>query len=211
MNLKESFRYQNFIEAAIRTAGNSITATDHCLTVTKKHLRSAVNPDAEDVDEVVEVDKFFSNDDVLRFRGYMITQRQTLSEAISAAKGGLGFDVDAGIATNKSRQLVCNNIRSMLRNSIPSKRTTSGTDCKFNVEGNQVSYYYNVEVEKKVAYDIDAAKKLLKELIVKSDEVSAQIDAAMVNTQVNYEPPFDVNDSFEDVMNAFLAKYPATE
>ena len=211
MNLKESFRYQNFIEAAIRAAGSSITTTDHCLTVTKRHLRSAVNPDAENVDEVVEVDKFFSNDDVLRFMEYMITQRQMLSEAISMAKGGLDFDVDASIATNKSRQLVCNNIRSMIRISVPSKRTTNGTDYKFNVEGNQVSYYYNVEVEKKVAYDIDAAKKMLKKLIVKSDEVSAHIDAAMVNTQVDYEPPFDVNDSFEDVMNAFLRKHPVTE
>ena len=39
----------------------------------------------------------------------------------------------------------------------------------------------------------------------KADKVSAEIDAALINTQVEYEPPFNVNDSFDDVMEEFLA------
>lgn len=206
MNLKESFRYQNFIEAAIRAAGTSVCSADHCLTTTKKHLRSASNPDAEDITEVVEVDPFFSNDDVLRFMSFMVDQKKKLTEAICAAKKALPFDVDAAIATNKCRQQVCSSIRSMLRATQPSKRTTDGRDYKFNVEGNQTSYYYTIEVTKEVAYKQEEAKKLLKELIVKSDEVSSAIDGAMVTTAVDYEPPFDVNDTFEDVMNEFLKK-----
>ena len=35
---------------------------------------------------------------------------------------------------------------------------------------------------------------------------SGQIDAAVVNTQVAYEAPFDVNDTFSDVFEAFAVK-----
>ena len=44
----------------------------------------------------------------------------------------------------------------------------------------------------------------MKEIISDADKTSSEIDAAKVNTKVEYTPVFDVNDSFEDVMNAFL-------
>ena len=44
----------------------------------------------------------------------------------------------------------------------------------------------------------------MKEIISEADKTSSEIDAAKVNTKVEYAPVFDVNDSFEDVMNAFL-------
>ena len=40
MNLKESFRYQNFLDMMMRAASASIQQRDHCLKVTKTHLRS---------------------------------------------------------------------------------------------------------------------------------------------------------------------------
>ena len=46
----------------------------------------------------------------------------------------------------------------------------------------------------------------MREMISKADEVSAAIDAAMINTKVDYEPVFDVNETFDDVMTDFLEK-----
>ena len=43
------------------------------------------------------------------------------------------------------------------------------------------------------------------DLSKKSDEVSASLDAALVNTQVEYTVPFDVNDSFAEIFEAFLS------
>ena len=45
----------------------------------------------------------------------------------------------------------------------------------------------------------------MRELLSKADKTSAEIDAAMINTTVSYTPPFNVNDSFEDAMEAFVA------
>ena len=53
MNLKESFRYQKFLDTMMNQARRSLCDPDHILKVTKKHLRNAANPDAENVEEVV--------------------------------------------------------------------------------------------------------------------------------------------------------------
>ncbi|HJJ89372.1 MAG TPA: hypothetical protein O0W81_04630 [Methanocorpusculum sp.] len=46
----------------------------------------------------------------------------------------------------------------------------------------------------------------MRKLILESDKVSAEIDSAMINTVEEYDAPFNVNDSFEDVMTDFLVK-----
>lgn len=204
MNLKESFRYQNFLENMLRCASSSLIAREHSLAITKRHLRSKANSDAEDVVESVDFGEFFKNDDVLSFMEAIVSERSKLTNAIGAAKASVGFDLDAAIETNKFRQSVANSLRSMLR-FTPSKRVERGTDYKFNVEGNQVQYYYDIEVESEEAFDRNNAKAVMRKMISESDDVSAKIDAAMINTTVEYVAPFNVNDSFEDVMTDFLA------
>lgn len=205
MNLKESFRYQNFLDMMMRAASASIQQRDHCLKVTKTHLRSKANPDASDVTETVEGEVFFANDDVVSFMAWLVKEREKLTTAIGAAKASIGFDIDAAIETNKFRQTVNGSIKNMLRYT-PTKRVEQGRDYKFNVEGNQTPYIYEIEVVSEEAYDKTGAKTLMREMISKADEVSAAIDAAMINTKVDYEPVFDVNETFDDVMTDFLAK-----
>lgn len=205
MNLKESFRYQNFLDMMMRAASASIQHPDHCLKVTKTHLRKKANPDANDVTETVDGEVFFANDDVVAFMAWLVKEREKLTTAIGAAKISIGFDIDAAIETNKFRQTVNSSIKSMLRYT-PTKRVEQGRDYKFNVEGNQTPYIYEIEVVSEEAYDKTGAKTLMREMISKADEVSAAIDAAMINTKVAYEPVFDVNETFDDVMTDFLAK-----
>jgi hypothetical protein len=205
MNLKESFRYQNFLENMLAYAGNSLTDREHSLTITKNHLRKKANAEAEDMMETVDVGEFFKNDDVLKFMTMLVEERSKLTNAIGKAKASIGFDLDAAIETNKFRQTVANRVKTMLRFTA-SKRTERGTDYKFNVEGNQTQYYYDIEVKANEAFDRSVAKDTMRKLILEADKVSAEIDSAMINTMVEYDAPFNVNDSFEDVMTDFLSK-----
>ena len=204
MNLKESFRYQNFLGSLLSSAASSLTDVQHCLTTTKTHLRNKANEDAEDVTEQVDIGEFHKNDDVLRFMLYLIDEREKLTTAIGRAKASIGFDLDAAVETNKFRQTVVRNINLMLRSKV-SKRTERGTDYKFNAEGNQTPYYYDIEVVTSENFDRAQAKAAAQSVIAKADEVSAAIDTALINTQVEYAVPFNVNDSFDDAMAAFLA------
>ncbi len=205
MNLKESFRYQNFLDSLLRCATSSVSNRDHCLTVTKTHLRNKANPEVADVTETVEVEKFFKNDDVLSFMKLLVEEKLLLTQKISEAKASLsGIDLDAAIESNKFRQQVSNAVRTMMKHT-PRKTVEQGRDYKFNVEGNQTAYYYDIEVESVEAYDKDSAKELMRNMIATADKNSTLVDAALINTTVDYEPKFDVNDSFEDVMESFIA------
>lgn len=204
MNLKESFRYQNFLEGMMSCASASLADREHSLKVFKRHLRNKTNAEATDMEETVDCGDFYSNDSVLDFMLYLVDERSKLTTAIGRAKASIGFDLDAAIETNKFRQTVASRTKTMLRYTA-SKRVERGVDYKFNVEGNQAQYYYDIEVETIEAYNRDRAKGVIRDIMLKADEVSAKIDSAMINTIVEYDQPFNVNDSFEDVMEEFLA------
>lgn len=76
MNLKESFRYQNFLGSLLSSAVSSLTDVQHCLTTTKTHLRNKANEDAADVTEQVDIGEFHKNDDVLRFMLSLVDKGQ---------------------------------------------------------------------------------------------------------------------------------------
>lgn len=207
MNLKESFRYQKFLDNLMRSASSNLQNPYHSLKTTKVHLRHAVNPEAEDMTEVVDDGEFIPNDIVLAFMAHLIAEREMLSIAISKAKQSIGFDTDAAIETNKFRQILNSAVRQMLRH-VGTKRKTKESDYKFDINGQQVPYRYDVEITTTENYDKDAAKALMRETIAKADEVSAAVDAAMINTVVEYEPPYDVNESFDDVLDTFVQRHP---
>lgn len=204
MNLKEAFRYQNFLNNIMDHAANSVMSPQHCTATTKTHFKNKVNPDAQEVTEEVRVDDFYPNDDVIRLMEQLIEEKDHLTKAISQAKNSIELDLDAAIETNKFRQKLNSAIKNML---LYKSKTYNeqGRDYRFNVEGNQTPYFYDVEVEVKEAFNRDESKAVMRDVITASDKVSAEIDAALINTQVNYEPPYDVNDTFEDVMETFIA------
>lgn len=204
MNLKESFRYQKFLDRLKGEAIISIQTRGHYFKTTKKHLRNKVNPEAEDITEEVECESsFFPNDDVICFLEWLVGEREKLTIAIDNAKKSIDLDIDASIATNKFRQDISSGISVILR-CTPSKRVEQGRDYKFNADGNQMPYYYDIEVTTEEAYDRTSAKKVMLDLVSTADRVSAEIEAAMINTVIDYEPVYDVNESFDDVMTKFI-------
>lgn len=207
MNLKESFRYQKFLDGLMRNAVANLQNPYHCLKTTKVHYRHEVNPDAVNETEIVDDGEFVHNDVMLAFMAYLIEVREELSVAISKAKQSIGFDTDAAIETNKFRQMLNGAVRQMLRHTA-TKRKTKESDYKFDINGQQVPYRYDVEITTTERYDKAAAKNLMRSTIAKADEVSAAVDAAMINTSVEFDPPYDVNETFDDVLDIFIQNHP---
>lgn len=207
MNLKECFRYQKFLDRLIANAGESIDNRSHCLHTVKTHMCSKANADVEDFDEdVTTEEEFFMNDDLLKFMVFLVFQEEKLSTAISEAKRAAENDIDVAVAINKSTQSVVWYITRMLANK-PSNRIETAIGHKFNVEGNQVDYKYDVKVSSTDAYDRELAKRVMKYMNSSADERSTGVDKVRIETEVDYDPPFDINDSFEDAVNTFLTKY----
>lgn len=203
MKLKEAFRYQSFLNRIIEEAVTSLSDSDHAFKVTRKHLISQSNPDEEDKIEELDFGEFYKDDDVVDFMTFIIEEKEKLTSAITKCKRRLVFDIDAAIEANKVRQSTIGSIRLLLRNKGGViKRNERGY--KFNAEGNQVSYYYQVEDTREELFDRGKMKNLYKELSELSDRVSAEIETAYVTSDVDFKPTFDVGDSFEDSMEIFL-------
>ena len=202
MNLKEAFRYQNFLDRLLIENNGVLGSQSNLLEVTRLHRRNKSNASAEDETETVEVPELIEPEVSLKFGLQLIEEREKLTLAIDAAKGTLAagkLDMDAAIEANKYRQSLARQIGTALR-SKAGKKVERGTGYPFNAEGNQVSYYYDIEVTTKERFDRPKLKATMQKLLADADKVSAQIDEAVVNTQVDYEAPWDVNASYEDII-----------
>lgn len=211
-NLKDAFRYQNFLDALDSQAAKSMAHPGHYMETTKLHKRREANPGASDVTETVDFGEFFDNDTLLQFRLHLLQERSALIQAITTAKQALtgcigdefGGNIDAAISVNKSRR----DIAATLRTAIKAAKTTTVTDHEtaymINGEGNQVPYTYEVEVTKKPNFDVTLAKATLDNLLWASDDASDRIERAMITAVVPFTPAYNVNGTFEDAVDNFV-------
>ncbi|MDR0858939.1 MAG: hypothetical protein LBN97_07910 [Oscillospiraceae bacterium] len=204
MNLKDSFRYQNYLENLLRIAGEYLSEPVYVTKVKREHLRSAANPGAKDEILEVEAERPFncSVNTLLDFTVHIIGEKEQLCAAITAAKRNCALDFDGAIAMNRSRQ----NTKELLERlaEIKSREiTTTGRDYRLNNEGNQTAYVYNVKEIVTIDFDRNKVKGIVKALAKKSDEISAELDRLILSTEVDYTAKYDINDKFEDVLEAF--------
>lgn len=205
MYLKEAFRYQNFINRLISQTMGYLSYDKNVTRITQEHMRKKVNPEAENetVDMTTMRQFTYEVNDLIRFLEKFMEEREKLTSAISAAKSGCDVDIDAEIVNNKTRQGVVATLTRMAAIK-PNEKMTRATDYKFNAEGNQVPYTYEVKEVSTIDFDRNRVKAIAKEMAAKCDEVSAGIDKIMVELAVDYAPWYSINDSYEDVVEQFI-------
>ena len=138
------------------------------------------------------------------FLMHLMAQREKLSKAIHAAKNALPIDMDSEVGMNAKRQEIARVLKRMadVRNSEV-LINGGGTGFRFNQEGNQVTYRCDVRRVTTINFDRKVVRNLAAEVNRKADAVSAELDRCLVNSDVAYEAPFDVNDSFAEIFGAY--------
>ncbi len=207
MNLKEAFRYQNRLQAFMDEAQHILSRDANITKVENTYLRRKVMPEAEDETVMIapETEYYERITDVARFLVYLLGQKEALYAAIRKAKNALEIDMDSEISLNVSRQSVAQTFKRM--NDLRSSEQTvsnGGTGYRFNAEGNQVTYRCDVRKVTTINFDRNVIRAELSRLNKKADEMSGRLDVCTVTSQVDYAPPFAVNDSFADAFEAFL-------
>lgn len=205
MYLKESFRYQNFLSDLLGIALEFLNDRGIVMTRKELHMKKKANPEAEDEEIITEKPVDYTADELISFVLFLTEEKEKLSEAISKAKKNAPIDIDAALAGNNTRKRVAEVLKDLAQRKS-SETLTTNRDYKFNAEGNQIAYQYQTKVVLTIDFDRNKVKKISKDLALKSDELSTAIDKAMVEVEVEYAPEFNVNDSFEDVLEAFLEK-----
>ena len=97
----------------------------------------------------------------------LMAEKEQLGLAIGKAKAGRSFNLDAAVDANKSRRAFLITMQQLAnRKSSHELQKGTGRGYVFNNDGNQTTYCY--------------------------DDVSMQIDEALLQTKVDYEPKFDL-------------------
>lgn len=205
MNLKEAFRFQNKLQALIEEAQHHLGFDQNVLKVKTTYLRSKAMEGAEDevIEENLASQYAGRANELMAFLFYLLAQKEMLAKAIHEAKMKLPIDMDSETTLNAQRQRIAVTFGRLV-NLRSSEKTIpgGGTGYRFNVEGNQVTYRCDVRKVTTIDFDRNAARRYLSALNKQSDEVSAEIDRCIVNHNVDYAAPFDVNDTFEEVFEA---------
>lgn len=200
--LKEAYRYQNYLQRLINEARNYLIKSDFTTTTMQTHYKNKANSDDNDesliVDKPYEVE--FSPNDIINFVMDAISEKEKLSKAISKAKKNADIDLDVSGSMNKTKQEYIS-ILTVLEKTKSKKNTKTGSGYKFNVNGDQVPYYYEIEEVITIDFDRNKVKDLIKKLRRETDEVSQDMDKALVTVEVDYAPRWDVDTPLEDAIS----------
>ena len=203
MNLKESYRYANYLDSLLRRAYTYLGNTGFVTTTVEEHLRSKSNPDVDD--ETIEVQKpydvEFTPNQVIDFVVKVLDEKEKLSDAIAKAKSTTEINIDNAISMNKKKQgfvSVLNGIADIK----PSETKTTSKSYKFDINGEQKPYVYDVNRKTSIDFDRTDVRNLIKKYLKETDEISSKLDLIEITTQVDIEPRFDVNDKFEELVVA---------
>ena len=207
MNLKEAFRYQNKLQRLMDEAEGILNRDRNVTKVENTALRHKVNPEAQDETTLELPDTEYAEQitEVAVFLMFLLQERERLSHAIRAAKQGMDMDFDGEVSLNAKRQEIAGIFRHMgeIRCS-ENLYSGAGVGYKFNAEGNQVSYRCDLKKVTTINFDRNKVRSYASGLSKKADLVSAELDKRMVNTEVSYEAPFDVNDTFAEVLQQHI-------
>ena len=204
LTLKKSFEYQNYLNRMMSSVEGYLVQEVNTTTTVQTHMRSKANADASD--EEVILPKYNPSDytvnQMVDFLMSLFTEKETLTKAIDVAKASAEINLDSSVSLNKHRQSIMNILNSMAKIK-PSESMSSGYGYKFDVNGAQVRYLYDIKSVKTIDFDRDMVKGLVKRLNRESDAVSEKLDLIQIQTTVDFEPQFELTDSIEDAM----AKY----
>ena len=199
MNLRESFQYMNFLDGKLEDIEWKLRDTKNVVTIKETHMRSASNPNFQDEDKTIEPDIEFEAVQLIDFMDVIMKEKTELSKAIHEAKNKAEVNLDHAISLNKAKQKQAIILKRLidLKTKEEERRETA---YMINNEGNQVPFYYPVKRVATINYDRNKVKARYKAIKKECDEMSTLIDKIQINTEVVFDPKWDVSDTLEDML-----------
>ena len=199
MNLRESFQYMNFLDGKLEDIEWKLRDTKNVVTIKETHMKSASNPNFQDEEKTIEPDIEFEAVQLIDFMDTIMKEKAELSKAIHEAKNKAEINLDHAISLNKAKQKQALILKRLidLKTKEDEKRETA---YMINNEGNQVPFYYPVKSVATINYDRSKVKARYKAIKKECDEMSTLIDKIQINTEVVFDPKWDVSDTLEDML-----------
>ena len=199
MKLRESFQYMNFLDGKLEDIEWKLRDTKNVVTIKETHMKSASNPNFQDEDKTIEPDIEFEAVQLIDFMDVIMKEKTELSMAIHEAKNKAEVNLDHAISLNKAKQKQAIILKRLidLKTKEEERRETA---YMINNEGNQVPFYYPVKRVATINYDRNKVKARYKAIKKECDEMSTLIDKIQINTEVVFDPKWDVFYTLEDML-----------
>lgn len=205
ITLKKSFELQNYLKSLLDSTLSVLSYNDNITETKQEHMRKKVLSDAED--EVVIKPKRheyeFDMNTLIDFACYIQEQMATLTTKINVAKSNSGRDLDGMISTNNQKRKLLGRMVAM---SVVKARENmaKGIGVKFNGEGNQTTYSYDIKEITTIDFDRNKVKAIASRLRRELDEISTEIDKMMLETSVYYVSIFEIGDDLEEAVTKYI-------
>lgn len=212
ITLKKSFELQNYLKSLFDKSIFILSYTDNITSTKQEHMRKKVYAEAED--EVIikpkHNDYSFTINELIDFVCYIQNTMEELTKAINHAKHQGDKDFDGMIAINSRKRALLSQLIEM-SNVRPKENIVSGQSVKFNEEGNQTTYSYDIKEITTIDFNRNKVKAIEKRLRKELDETSTNIDIMQLETMVDFENIFEIGDSLEDAINLWKSTFNTTD
>jgi len=208
MNLKESFRYHNYLNQMMNQTSGYLGINNNVTRTVQVHQRKKANPDAEDEKLDATAERTLGDykvDEIVRFFQALVNEKVRLCHAVETAKRGYKpACFDAEMEANKIRQDAARTLRRMaaIKNT---EALINGRDYKFNANGDQVPYIYEIKSVTTIDFDRNLVRNLAKGFTDEANKISEMLDHAMLDIEVVIDPVFNMTESFEESVESFLS------
>lgn len=205
ITLKKSFEMQNYLKNLLDKALTALSYNDNITQTTQEHLRKKSYTGGENETIVKPKRPDFTYDvmNLVDFACDVQSQIELLTVEINKAKHSLGKDYDGMIAINNQKRILLNRLNAMSAIK-PSESIKTGQARKFNEEGNQVLYSYDIKEVVTIDFDRNAIKAIISRLRKELDDNSTAIDVIQLETLVDFESIYEIGDGLEDAVQKFL-------
>lgn len=200
MNLRESFQYMNFLDDKLRDLDYLLSDPSIITKITEYHYKSRAVKDVEDEKKDIVNEEDYNPQDLLNLVETILTEKEALSTAIYEAKNKAEINIDHAVSINKAKQKYARRLKRLSELKSTEKEST-GKAYMINNEGNQTPYCYDVKKVTTINYDRNKVKKAYKAITKECEEMSTLIDKVQINTEVVFEPKFDLSDTIEDMLD----------
>lgn len=206
LDFNDACRYQNFLRGMFHKVCEYMMDNEFITKTTKTHHMADACKTAEDNIEVSKTpfdDDNISPDKMIRFGLEIIDEREKLATAISEAKAQADLQIDAVCMINKDKNLFTDYLDNIC-NMKTQETESNGTGYMMNeIDGKQTPYIYKITTVKKINFDRGFVKGVVSRLKREMKETSKEIERFNLNIQVDYEPRWSEDDSFEDILINF--------
>lgn len=199
MKLKESYRYQNFLDSLINQA-ETILMSDITKKITETHYISKAVPGATDEIKSVTPAYEYDANKVLDLIVSLIDEKQKLSTAIANAKKNTEIDIDSSMAMNKVNQKFVE-ILNILDSIKAFEKEDNVRGYTMNKEGSeQISISYPRKTVTEINFDRSSVRGLIKKITKQCDELSTKKDLADLTVEVDFTPTYDLTDKLDTLL-----------